>query len=108
MKDVGVQVSAKAAALVQFLQGLGQTPRTYALLQLAGRLVSQCECQVALSHAFAFPLAEVTAAVAAAHPDLVPLLLSKLQHVRGIPSLSVTVKGANARHSLPIKPCEKV
>lgn len=77
-----VQVNAKATALVQFLRELAGAPRAYALLQLAGRLASQCECQVALSHAFAFPLAEVAAAVAAAHPDLAPILLAKLHHVR--------------------------
>ncbi|BDA44382.1 Nucleoporin GLE1 [Coccomyxa sp. Obi] len=89
------QVNAKATALVQFLRSLAGAPRAYALLQLAGRLASQCECQVALSHAFAFPLAEVAAAVAATHPDLAPILLAKLHHacVLAVPKLYVHYKG---------------
>jgi len=39
--------------------------------------------QVALRHEFAFPLAMVAAAVAAAHADFAPLLLARLFHVRG-------------------------
>ena len=77
-----VQVAAKSGALSHFLRGLPAAPGAYAQLQLAGRLVAQCECQVALSHAFAFPLAEVAAAVAADHPAFLPILLAKLHHVR--------------------------
>ena len=39
------------------------------------------EAQVALNHPSAFPLAEVTAAVLAVHPDLAPILLGKLYEV---------------------------
>lgn len=77
-----MQVNAKAQALIGFLKGLDAGHRAYAMLQLAARLVSQCECQVALNHTSAFPLAEVTAAVAAAQPDFLQLLLAKLHHVR--------------------------
>lgn len=38
--------------------------------------------QVLRLHAFAFPLAEVAVAVAAAHPDFMPLLLVRLHQVR--------------------------
>jgi hypothetical protein len=76
------QVTAKARALTGFLRSLEGAPRAYAMLQLAGRIISQCECQVALNHTFAFPLAQVSASVAAAHPDFVPILLAKLHHVR--------------------------
>ncbi len=75
-------MAAKAAALSSFLRSLPPAPGAYARLQLAARLVAQCECQVALSHTFAFPLAEVAAAVAAEHPGFLPLLLAKLHHVR--------------------------
>lgn len=72
---------SKAQALAQFLQGMAGAGRAYTLLQLARRLLSYCEAQVALSHPSAFPLAEVTAAVLAAHPDLAPILLGKLYEV---------------------------
>ena len=75
------QVRSKAQALAQFLQGMAGAGRAYTLLQLARRLLSYCEAQVALSHPSAFPLAEVTAAVLAAHPDLAPILLGKLYEV---------------------------
>ena len=75
------QVRSKAQALTQFLQGMAGAGRAYTLLQLARRLLSYCEAQVALSHPSAFPLAEVTAAVLAAHPDLAPILLGKLYEV---------------------------
>ena len=83
------QVAAKSGVLSQFLGSLAPAPGAYARLQLAARLVAQCECQVALSHAFAFPLAEVAAAVAAAHPDFLPLLLAKLHHVGISPILVI-------------------
>lgn len=40
--------------------------------------------QVALRHAFAFPVAMVAAAVAAAHNDFVPLFLARLYHVSAL------------------------
>ncbi len=72
----------KAQALAQFLQGMTGAGRAYTLLQLARRLLSYCEAQVALSHPSAFPLAEVAAAVLAAHQDFAPILLGKLYKVR--------------------------
>lgn len=75
---------SKAQALTQFLQGMAGAGRAYTLLQLARRLLSYCEAQVALSHPSAFPLAEVTAAVLAAHPDLAPVLLGKLYEVNAV------------------------
>ena len=41
----------------------------------------RCVVQVLRLHAFAFPLAEVAVAVAAAHPDFMPLLLARLHEV---------------------------
>lgn len=38
--------------------------------------------QVTRLHSFAFPVAEVAVAVAAAHPDFVPLLVGRLHQVR--------------------------
>lgn len=73
------QVRAKATALVGFISRHAEPQRTYALLALAGKLLSQCEVQITRLHAFAFPLAEVAVAVGAAHPDFVPLLLARLQ-----------------------------
>lgn len=60
------------------MQGPG---RAYTLLQLARRMLSYCEAQVALSHSSAFPLAEVAASVLASHPDFAPILLGKLYEV---------------------------
>lgn len=60
------QVDAKARQLSQLLgaPGPGEAgERAYGFLAFAARVVAQCECQVALSPAFAFPLAQVVAAV---------------------------------------------
>lgn len=72
------QVRAKSASLAGFVSRHAGAQRTYALLTLASKLLSQCEVQVTRLHAFAFPLGEVAAAVAAAHPDFVDLLLGHL------------------------------
>ncbi|KAK9822710.1 hypothetical protein WJX81_005965 [Elliptochloris bilobata] len=94
------QVSSKAQALVQFLGGLAGEQRAYACLQLAATLVSQAEAQVALRHAFAFPLAMVAAAVAAAHADFAPLLLARLYHAcpLAVPRYLSLRKGADRAH----------
>lgn len=73
---------AKAQALNQFLRSMQGPGRAYTLLQLARRMLSYCEAQVALSHPSAFPLAEVAASVLASHPDYAPILLGKLYEVR--------------------------
>jgi hypothetical protein len=39
-------VNSKSSALVQFLSQLGGAQRTYALLTLAAKMISQCEAQV--------------------------------------------------------------
>lgn len=73
------QVGAKAGALTAALAGLGPGPaRLHALHTLAARLTAQCEAQVALHPASAFPLADVAAAVARACPDFDPLLRGRL------------------------------
>ena len=76
-----VQVRSKAQALNQFLRSMQGPGRAYTLLQLARRMLSYCEAQVALSHPSAFPLAEVAASVLASHPDFAPILLGKLYEV---------------------------
>jgi GLE1-like protein len=76
-----MQVMAKASALTKYLQGLNGPAQTYAYLALSSRLASQCECQVSLNPAFAFPLAEVTVAVLKSHARFGALLLAKLQQV---------------------------
>ena len=76
-----MQVRAKAQALNQFLRTMQGPGRAYTLLQLARRMLSYCEAQVALSHPSAFPLAEVAASVLASHPDYAPILLGKLYEV---------------------------
>jgi nucleoporin GLE1 len=75
------QVQLKAQALAAFVAQHKQVQRTYALLTLAGKLLSQCEVQITRLHSFAFPLAEVAVAVAAAHPDFAHLLLGRLHAV---------------------------
>ncbi|PSC71897.1 Nucleoporin GLE1 [Micractinium conductrix] len=75
------QIRLKAQALVGFVGQQHGFQRTYALLTLANKLVSQCEVQVTRLHSFAFPLAEVAVAVMAAHPDFVPLLAARLHQV---------------------------
>ena len=55
--------------------------RTHIMLQLASKLVSQCEVQVVRLHSFAFPLAEVAVSVAAVFPDFMALLLAKIHQV---------------------------
>lgn len=73
------QVAAKAGALTSALASLGPGPaRLHALHTLAARLTAQCEAQVALHPASAFPLADVAAAVAAAFPEFDPLLRGRL------------------------------
>lgn len=72
------QVRQKSQALVGFISQHHDIQRTYALITLAGKLMSQCEVQITRLHSFAFPLAEVAVAVAAAHPDFVDLLLARL------------------------------
>jgi nucleoporin GLE1 len=72
------QVRAKSTALADFLGRHQGAQRAYAYVALAGKLLSQCEVQVSRLRAFAFPLAEVTAAVAAAHPDFADVLLGRL------------------------------
>ena len=60
------QVDAKCQQLSELLNSLqpGQTgERSYGFLAFSARIVAQCECQVALSSPFAFPLAQVVAAV---------------------------------------------
>jgi len=59
------QVDAKARQIAQLLTSLDPQSgeRSYGFLAFAARVVAQCECQVALSPAFAFPLAQVVAAV---------------------------------------------
>ena len=77
------QVAAKSQVLAAFLGGLSGAARAYGLVVLAGRLVSQCEAQVALNHAFCFPLAEVVAAVIGrgGQAGLLPVLLAALHQV---------------------------
>lgn len=72
------QVRQKAEALAGFVARHKDAQRTYALLTLAGKLLSQCEVQITRLHSFAFPLAEVATAVAAAHPDFIDLLLARM------------------------------
>lgn len=72
------QVRQKSQALVGFIKQHHDVQRIYALITLAGKLMSQCEVQITRLHSFAFPLAEVAVAVAAAHPDFVDLLLARL------------------------------
>ncbi|KAI7837388.1 hypothetical protein COHA_008755 [Chlorella ohadii] len=75
------QVRLKANALVQFMGAQHGAQRTYALLTLANKLISQCEVQVTRLHSFAFPLGEVAVAVMASQPDMVPLLAARLHQV---------------------------
>jgi len=72
------QVRNKAQALAGFISQHHDIQRTYALVTLTSKLISQCEVQITRLHSFAFPLAEVTVAVAAAHPDFIELLLARL------------------------------
>ncbi|KAL4440598.1 hypothetical protein ABPG75_003599 [Micractinium tetrahymenae] len=75
------QIRLKAQALVGFMAAQHGAQRTYALLTLANKLISQCEVQVTRLNSFAFPLAEVAVAVMAAQPDFVPLLAARLHQV---------------------------
>lgn len=72
------QVRSKAQALAGFISQHHDIQRTYALITLTAKLISQCEVQITRLHSFAFPLAEVAVAVAAAHPDFIELLLARL------------------------------
>lgn len=72
------QVRAKAQALASFVGQQQGVHRTYSLLTLAGKLLSQCEVQITRLHSFAFPLAEVAVAVGAAHGEFLDLLLARL------------------------------
>ncbi|KAL4527124.1 hypothetical protein Ndes2526B_g09162 [Nannochloris sp. 'desiccata'] len=72
------QVRNKAQALAGFIAQHHDIQRTYALITLTAKLISQCEVQITRLHSFAFPLAEVAVAVAAAHPDFIELLLARL------------------------------
>jgi nucleoporin GLE1 len=72
------QVRNKAQALAGFISQQHNIQRTYALVTLTAKLISQCEVQITRLHSFAFPLAEVAVAVAAAHPDFIELLLARL------------------------------
>jgi nucleoporin GLE1 len=72
------QVRNKAQALSGFISQHHDIQRTYALVTLTSKLISQCEVQITRLHSFAFPLAEVAVAVAAAHPDFIELLLARL------------------------------
>ena len=72
------QVRNKAQALATFISRHHDIQRTYALVTLASKLMSQCEVQITRLHAFAFPLAEVAVAVGAAHPDFLDILVARL------------------------------
>jgi len=72
------QVRIKSHALSRFISEHRDVQRTYALTTLASKLLSQCEVQITRLHSFAFPLAEVAAAVGAAHPVFIDILLAKL------------------------------
>ncbi len=76
-----MQGRAKAQALNQFLGSMQGPGRAYTLLQLARRMLSYCEAQVALSHPSACALAEMAASVLATHPGYAPILLGKLYKV---------------------------
>lgn len=73
------QIDSKAHALVSTLAGKPPLAQKWALLQLAEKIVAQCESQVAEVPTFAFPLAEVAVRVGARLPDFIPLLLAELQ-----------------------------
>jgi GLE1-like protein len=75
------QVAKKADAFVGLVSRNEGAQATYAMIQLATKLVSQCEAQVLRLHSFAFPLAEVAVAVAARFPVFMDLLVAKLQQV---------------------------
>lgn len=75
------QIRLKAQALVAFIAAQHGAQRTYALLTLANKVVSQCEVQVTRLPSFAFPLAEVAVAVMAAQPDFVPILAARLHQL---------------------------
>jgi nucleoporin GLE1 len=76
------QVRAKGSALAGFVSQQHGAARAHALLTLASKLLSQCEVQVTRLQSFAFPLAEVAVAVAAAHPELGDILMARLNEVR--------------------------
>ena len=60
------QIEQKAADVAQFLHSLPNDPqRTYALVSLAKRILTQCDSQVSKLNRFAFALAEVAVRVAA-------------------------------------------
>lgn len=75
------QVRTKGMALIDFIAQQRGAHRTYALVTLAKKLISQCEVQITRLHSFAFPLAEVAVAVASMNPDFVELLLGQLHKV---------------------------
>ena len=83
---------SKAQALNQFLSSMQGPGRAYTLLQLARRMLSYCEAQVALSHPSAFPLAEVAASVLASHPDYAPILLGRLYEVSRLKRTGATIR----------------
>lgn len=76
------QVRAKVSALSGFIAQQPQGPlRTYSMLTLASKLISQCEVQITRLHSFAFPLAEVAVGVGVAHPEFIAMLIARLNSV---------------------------
>jgi len=76
------QVRAKVSALSGFIAQQPQGPlRTYSMLTLASKLISQCEVQITRLHSFAFPLGEVAVGVGVAHPEFLAILIARLNGI---------------------------
>lgn len=72
------QVILKTRAFVGFLSQHSEPQRTYTMLSLASKLLSQCEVQITRLHSFAFPLAEVVVGVGCSHNNFMSLFLGRL------------------------------
>ena len=72
------QICRKAADLHTLLASLSGPVAAHAQLWLCEKLLSQCECQVARLHGFAYALADVVTPLAPHLPSLLPLLTAHL------------------------------
>ena len=93
------QIEQKAADVAQFLHSLPNDPqRTYALVSLAKRILTQCDSQVSKLNRFAFALAEVAVRVAAFDRRFGVLLVALLHEscVLAVPKYYPFVEGRYA------------
>ena len=93
------QIEQKAADVAQFLHSLPNDPqRTFALVSLAKRILTQCDSQVSKLNRFAFALAEVAVRVAVFDQRFGVLLVALLHEscVLAVPKYYPFVEGRYA------------